>query len=360
MLCPTCETLDFSFVGYRKGPDPYQVPSLPENDGSLIDIIERNDTCDFCACVAHVFQEWASKTWGGRNNLDLRDSKVRFSEQYFREKSGSIDRALKAINVDILTRSPDHPDSDNEFYWMGLTHLFQFSPQYPLNVVELCNRIEDGLHDDQVPPMWLDMEPYAGRVRPEQVDCRLLKQWNRSCRRTHGEACSHLAIYHGRNPETIRLIDAETMSIVTISSESVRWVALSYVWGSRKWNWLVEDSLQRYGQPGALAGDWLPATIADAIEVTRQIGEKYLWTDSLCIIQDSPEDKAIFIPMMDVIYGMATITIVALVGGDVFNGLPGVQVGSRSPPENPIELRGSYLVAFPPLAAAGFGDVQLI
>lgn len=34
----------------------------------------------------------------------------------------------------------------------------------------------------------------------------------------------------------------------------------------------------------------LPKTFRDAIEVTRNIGIKYIWIDSLCIVQDDEED----------------------------------------------------------------------
>ncbi|KAH7625330.1 hypothetical protein B0T09DRAFT_361305 [Sordaria sp. MPI-SDFR-AT-0083] len=34
----------------------------------------------------------------------------------------------------------------------------------------------------------------------------------------------------------------------------------------------------------------LPQTFADAVWVTRELGIRYLWINSLCIIQDSPSD----------------------------------------------------------------------
>jgi len=34
----------------------------------------------------------------------------------------------------------------------------------------------------------------------------------------------------------------------------------------------------------------LPGNFQDAIAVTRMLGLQYLWIDSLCVLQDSPED----------------------------------------------------------------------
>jgi Heterokaryon incompatibility protein (HET) len=49
----------------------------------------------------------------------------------------------------------------------------------------------------------------------------------------------------------------------------------------------------------------------DAIEFTRSLGVKYIWIDSLCIIQDSPEDKTAELPRMSEIYEGSVLTISA-------------------------------------------------
>ncbi|EEU37616.1 uncharacterized protein NECHADRAFT_87536 [Fusarium vanettenii 77-13-4] len=55
----------------------------------------------------------------------------------------------------------------------------------------------------------------------------------------------------------------------------------------------------------------LPGTIVDAIEVSVRLGIYYLWIDSLCIIQDDPEDVAREINKMADIYQGTTVTISA-------------------------------------------------
>ncbi|KAF4808385.1 hypothetical protein CGCSCA5_v012477 [Colletotrichum siamense] len=144
------------------------------------------------------------------------------------------------------------------------------------------------------------------------------------------------------------------MCIVELRDAGAKWVALSYVWGKRTFEVLEKDSLGSLRCPGALDPSWIPDTILDAITVTRKIGERYLWTDSLCIIQDSPQDKATFIPLMDVIYGLATLTIVALSGECAYDGLPGVRSTSRPPAEGPFFLNGVWLQKAPPLDGLGF------
>jgi hypothetical protein len=76
--------------------------------------------------------------------------------------------------------------------------------------------------------------------------------------------------------------------------------------------------------------DCIPKTIRDAIRLTREIGERFLWVDALCIMQDEPNDKAEQIKHMGSIYKGSVLTIVAACGIDATYGLPGVEPNSRT------------------------------
>lgn len=55
----------------------------------------------------------------------------------------------------------------------------------------------------------------------------------------------------------------------------------------------------------------LPKTLQDAIVVTQKLGLQYLWVDSLCIIQDDPQDLTREIANMANIFKCAFVTISA-------------------------------------------------
>lgn len=38
--------------------------------------------------------------------------------------------------------------------------------------------------------------------------------------------------------------------------------------------------------------DLLPTTITDSMELVSKIGERYLWVDALCIVQDDEKEVA--------------------------------------------------------------------
>lgn len=75
----------------------------------------------------------------------------------------------------------------------------------------------------------------------------------------------------------------------------------------------------------------IPQTIRDAVSATHQLGFRYLWVDSFCIIQDSREDKTREISQMRRIFRDAYITLIA-------SSAPSASAGflqDRPPSEDP-------------------------
>lgn len=91
--------------------------------------------------------------------------------------------------------------------------------------------------------------------------------------------------------------------------ESLQYVTLSHCWGTDKIFTLVLGNISDLTQK--IPRDKLTKTFLEAIEVTRSLGYKYLWIDSLCIIQDSSEDWDIESLLMSDIYGGSSLTIAA-------------------------------------------------
>ncbi len=78
----------------------------------------------------------------------------------------------------------------------------------------------------------------------------------------------------------------------------------------------------------------MPQNFQDAVLVTRLLGLRYLWIDSLCIIQDSKSDWEIEGSKMDQVYKNAYVTLAATSAATTHDGFL-----QRNPaPENPITL----------------------
>lgn len=189
-------------------------------------------------------------------------------------------------------------------------------------------------------------EPYTARLRPSVADTRLFKFWRDRCADKHRDLCkkSEFTSKRARSMPYIRLVDVARACIVTLaSSEHVNWVALSYVWGEAQVHALKKDNYASYHLPGALNAKNMPSTILDAMAVTREIGENYLWVDSLCIVQDDDEDKLRWIPVMDIIYGQSTFAIINAATDKVSSGIPGIDVASPRATQDVFEVNGTWL-----------------
>lgn len=162
---------------------------------------------------------------------------------------------------------------------------------------------------------------------PDLLDTQQLRQWIHDCETTHGVECEESLVHPdllGAPKDVFRAIDVNTMNIVEAPRNS-RYVALSYLWG-KNFNQLFTTSknLPTLSKPGALEKEKLPRTIKDSIQLTRMLGERYLWTDSLALLHDVG-----FQYHDDWVYARAALTVVAGSGKDANAGLPGVRKESR-------------------------------
>ena len=170
------------------------------------------------------------------------------------------------------------------------------------------------------------------------IDVNDCKQWLSKCETRHQSECSptpfnpELLQLSDNKPIVMRLVDVEAMCIVN-PPQSCRYIALSYVWGDANDDRLVLNSKNqdKLTEPHQLRELWhrIPKTISSAITLVKDLGERYLWVDSLCLVQDDKLELAECTKVMDYYYAMATLTIVAASGTDPYAGLPGIHPTAR-------------------------------
>lgn len=188
----------------------------------------------------------------------------------------------------------------------------------------------------------INRDSYNVKTRfDEFIDFRQVYRWISACHQEHGGfggGCCPAPFDLAMLPRTggrqldFRVIDVDAMCIV-YAPPRCRYIALSYMWGTRNKSRLVlttrnEDSLM---QPGALINtrDSIPNTILDAISVVRRLQERYLWVDSLCLLQDDSDELQDCVAIMNLFYETAILTIVAADGEDAWVGLRGVSPTPR-------------------------------
>jgi hypothetical protein len=107
-------------------------------------------------------------------------------------------------------------------------------------------------------------------------DYERLKAWIWQCCTEHKETCG---ITEGHRLRPSRVIDCETQELCTNDED---YVCLSYVWGPAP--------VGAEGLGKSLPRN-LPQTIRDALTVTLNIGQRYLWVDRYCIDQNDASEK---------------------------------------------------------------------
>lgn len=171
-------------------------------------------------------------------------------------------------------------------------------------------------------------------VDPEWIDVDLFRLWHQSCDGQHGSRCAKPSWTISLGPaHPDWVVDTVQECIVCFSEATQRYCALSYTWGQTTQLKNTRAVISELVKPGALGnrahGSQVPETIRNAFAVTRSLGERYIWVDSLCIVQDDAEGLWRQLDQMHLIYANAVVCIVAEVGCDAAEGIRGIEGVSR-------------------------------
>jgi hypothetical protein len=161
----------------------------------------------------------------------------------------------------------------------------------------------------------------------------LIKSWLTQCEMNHNDCgdtkrLDEDAFNRHLSQTSVGFLDVVDMKLAPLPpfdshGERMKYVALSYVWGrkaSTRHLTCFRNIMGRLEKDGTKKED-LPATILDAINLVRQLGYRYIWIDSLCIVQDNPKAVSCAVENMHLLFGNAHFTICAADGDDPSGGL---------------------------------------
>lgn len=154
----------------------------------------------------------------------------------------------------------------------------------------------------------------CGRLVSDVLDPELTlpRAWMTSCIQTHPHCKSP---DEPNKPLPTRVLDVGLQAGDTIrlfesfAGHHAPYAALSHCWGSKQTFTTSPESLE--ARKRSIDFDELPPTFRDAVEVSRMIGLRYLWIDSLCIIQGDMDDWRRESARMRGVYSNATVVIAA-------------------------------------------------
>lgn len=332
-LCAECSKLDFRAMLEDETPE--------EAMGPLSDHLHED--CPFCQLISGAIRQQWGEGWSS---------------------SKLCSESTNPPNIFIQSRSPVSTKEHGYIQYPDprlLLALDVTPPGFNENrrVIREVDRVKDRhiiAEIETVPGDYSKCDPKDEPLMPRRevgssVDYDLVKQWLKNCMHhshTHkakeqmARECLDRSLFGARNG--FRLIDVQDECLV-LKKEPCAFAALSYVWGRLPTVlYSIEGSnevpillttkatLEHLSTPKGLSTSSIaemkdariPQTVWDAMEVTRNIGMRYLWIDTLCIVQDDKEDKDYLIQSMDDVYDIATVTFVAASGQNADAGLRGV------------------------------------
>lgn len=147
----------------------------------------------------------------------------------------------------------------------------------------------------------------------------IAKKWIHDCRTTH-EACKRT---RGDWFPT-RLLDLENstrLRVVETASETPtesEYMTLSHRWSPQPSLLLCKDTKNELLSEQGFNTTRLPAAIQDAVTVCRRLGVRYIWVDTLCIVQDDQDlaDWKRESALMGKVYENSLLNLSALAAAD--------------------------------------------
>lgn len=156
----------------------------------------------------------------------------------------------------------------------------------------------------------------------------MVRQWVEDCDNNNRHFCKPPGRAHSGTTGPARRLPTRLIDVVGPTSDEVRlwetgpndvgeWVALSHQWGKR--NFSTDQANLKSHIEGIKFAE-LPATFRDAVIVTRALGHRYLWIDSLCVVQGDGGDFKTEAKRMEDVYSGAYCVIAASCASDHYGG----------------------------------------
>lgn len=174
-----------------------------------------------------------------------------------------------------------------------------------------------------------------GNAERRSTNHRFLLQHLEDCTSNH-EQCNK--DFHGepRGPADVPQLPTRVLSLGTEIDGEIKlleqnpdpagplhrghYTALSHCWGPKEKHSITTTTKNIDNHRQSISFKVLSRTLQDAVTITRNLGLKYLWIDSLCIIQDCKEDWEREAPTMGSVYEEAYLTICATGAADGTEG----------------------------------------
>ncbi|KAI1444678.1 HET-domain-containing protein [Annulohypoxylon stygium] len=271
---------------------------------------------------------------GSEDGEPLKDERVwltgSFQDTFRAAAVEEKEKAEKAAEVTLPNFA--HPDPGSQVY---ITCGNKEDPETTISEPFLSGTLRV-FADPGTPAAHRFIERYISVNRNPRGHVEFARAMVAVCKKKHPE-CGNAS--EDANPEMpTRVIDLGTRpgetKLVNARDRGIRepYVALSYCWGqgvrhATELNDGNYSSLLEY-----IDETKLTAAHLECMTIAREFGIRYVWIDSLCIIQGNGADWDYESKMMAIVYGNATLTVIAARSADSRQGFIANRLDQAAPP----------------------------
>lgn len=173
--------------------------------------------------------------------------------------------------------------------------------------------------------------PSLARLKPIQMEehvenLPLIEVWLENCRDNHARCSSStggffptrlLDLQAFSDCDDIRLVNAEELDF---DGPPPKYVTLSHCWGPPSKHSITTTKATLRERMMRIPFTALSQTFQDSVKISRSLKQRFLWIDSLCIIQDDEDDWASEAALMALVYSHSYFTLAALSSRDDTEG----------------------------------------
>ncbi|PKK52246.1 hypothetical protein CI102_2356 [Trichoderma harzianum] len=285
----------------------------------LKDIYESSGSCNLCAIVMKGWREYRPELIKKDPPEDLYDDIATIDAYLNGEVQVEVERINRSddgrhkvqfvmtisCSVGVRTSSDGHGALCARF------RIADTGPYLHQMCYEGC-RTDISADSNSVVP-W---DRLAGQDPLSDEAVQISRTWLKTCNDNHKSCVAESAQLPARFLDISDDADATHVFLKELRdfdhNTDSRYVALSHCWGTGPNLCTTRSTLQKH-KHGIKVSE-LPPTFRDAVNVARNLSVRYLWIDSLCIVQDDPHDWQIESAKMASIYRDAYFVLGAACG----------------------------------------------
>ncbi|KAF5374186.1 hypothetical protein D9758_004599 [Tetrapyrgos nigripes] len=251
------------------------------------------------------------------------------------EESARNGCELCSMFVFAISRRPER------YVWKRSDSVTISSTKFGYQTVDLAHLPAGRIRGKLMPAGW-DDDAIPRHTDFLDKEAAAIKYWLRICPKGHTN-CHAVQLNNGYLPT--RVVEVGTLGSPTVhlvhmedidsDSADKRYIALGHCWGLNMPSSATTKLDTLDDRLSSIDMNDLTKTFRDSVEITRRLGVPYIWIDSLCIVQDSKEDREKETAQMAKVFMHAYLTIAASGSSD---GTGGCRLLDKERPAGPVDL----------------------